>query len=118
MFNKNIDSPTKIISCYFCERDLQSLTYIYCEECKGLEICVDCFCKGKEYKKHFKNHSFRLINNLKFRIFDKIWSAKEELLFLKGLEIFGFGNWQDISNYVKLKDPREVERHWLLYYQD
>jgi len=40
------------------------------------------------------------VGNLSFEVLEKNWSASEELLFLHGLDIFGFGNWDDISNHI------------------
>lgn len=46
-----------------------------------------------------------VLDNLNFQLFDKNWSAKEELLLLQGIMKCGMGNWIDISEqYVKSKD--------------
>jgi transcriptional adapter 2-alpha len=38
-----------------------------------------------------------VLDNLKFNIFSRDWTAKEELLMLQGITKCGMGNWIDIS---------------------
>lgn len=58
-----------------------------------------------------------VLDNLKFNIFSKDWSAKEELLLLQGITKCGMGNWIDISEqYVKTKGPDDCEEHYFTFY--
>lgn len=116
MENKNKDSPKKVIFCHFCEREITKFTYIHCEACKSIEICLLCFANGKQNQKHKREHPYRIIDKLGFSIFDENWTALEELLFLEALETFGFGNWKDISNHVGNKNSEEAEKHFYFCY--
>lgn len=40
---KIVENPSRILSCYFCERDIAKECHIFCDNCE-LEICVFCFC--------------------------------------------------------------------------
>lgn len=57
-----------------------------------------------------------MIPTLKFELMESGWSAREELLFLHGLEIFGYGNWDDVAKHIQTKDAYQVEFHWDLCY--
>lgn len=58
-----------------------------------------------------------VLDNLKFSIFSRDWTAKEELLLLQGITKCGMGNWIDISEqYVKTKTPDECEEHYFTFY--
>lgn len=115
-FQRNIYDPGNMIFCDFCERELTGMTIIFCDDCKELDICVRCFALGQENSNHKKNHSYRVITKLDFPIFDPNWQAHEELLQQDGLEVYGFGNWTDISQYVVTKDRSECEIHYREYY--
>ena len=80
---KKIDNPKKVVFCHFCEREITRLTYIHCEVCKSIEICLLCFSNGNQNQKHKRNHSYRIIDKLGFPIFDEDWTSHEELLFWK-----------------------------------
>jgi len=113
---KNINSPKKTVQCHFCRRDLKYQTYIFCEQCKCIEICPICFANGKESSTHFKTHDYRVIEKLSFKLFDDNWTTIQDLLMLEALEIFGYGNWQEISKHIQGKSSDQVEQHFLLCY--
>ncbi len=113
---KNIEDPKKAVFCHFCERSLTNSFYIFCEECQSIEICVKCFADGKESSQHNRTHSFRVIEKLKKNLFDKEWTAYQELAFLEALGIFGYGNWHYISEFIGEKNKEEVEEHFLTCY--
>ena len=49
---------------------------------------------------------------LDFPIFSGDWGADEELLLVEGLEIFGIGNWEQISEHIGTKNKLECENHY------
>ena len=49
---------------------------------------------------------------LDFPIFEGEWGADEELLLVEGLEMFGLGNWEAISDHIGTKNKLEVEEHY------
>jgi len=63
-------------------------------------LCAICFEKGSEAKNHKSTHKYHIITKLDFPLFDKKWTAKEELLLFEGLEKYGFGNWSDIAIHI------------------
>lgn len=58
-----------------------------CAECENFDLCADCFCAGVELKPHKNTHAYRVSDNLNFPVFDKDWTAKEELLLLDGMRV-------------------------------
>jgi transcriptional adapter 2-alpha len=75
-------------------------------------LCVNCFSTGKEAKEHKKTHSYRVIDVLDFPIFEKDWGADEEILLVEGLEMFGLGNWEHISEHIGTKNSKECLDHY------
>ena len=64
-------------------------------------------------------HSFRVIEQNSFPIFDKDWGADEELLLLEGAEIYGLGSWGDIADHIGgYRHKDEVRDHYLKVYVD
>jgi transcriptional adapter 2-alpha len=109
----------QLVFCYFCERKINEITKVFCQECKDIFICLKCFVEGKEREKHKKSHSFRILNKLDFKLFDNSWTAREELILLDGLHQFGYGNWKDIANHLGSgKDMIDCERHFHQVYLD
>lgn len=51
-----------------------------------------------------------------FSFFGDGWSFDEEDLLLDAVEHFGFGSWFDVANFVKTRNERECENHYLRYY--
>jgi transcriptional adapter 2-alpha len=49
-------------------------------------------------------------------VLEATWGAEEELLLLQAIELNGFGNWGDISQWVKTKGPLECETHYVECY--
>lgn len=54
-------------------------------EVSPTETCIDCFCAGAALLPHRPDHPYRVVDCLDFPIFNKDWSAREELLLLEGI---------------------------------
>ena len=80
----NIDSPVK--SCSAEENKNSS----------AVNICCQCFAKGKEFSKHKNYHDYSIVKS-DFPMLDSEWNAREEMLLLNALLQFGHGNWDDIA---------------------
>ena len=90
-------------------------------QCKGLDLCVNCFAECVTIKQgdinHSCSHSYSVINKLNFPIYSHDWTAEEELLLFEGLERFGYGNWADIAEHMATdKTKEELEAHYDLFY--
>jgi len=82
-----------------------------------VDLCVNCFADGSEFKSHLKDHSYHVINKLNFPLFCENWNADEELLLLEGLEKCGFGNWLDVAEHIGSdKTKEDCEKHYEDYY--
>lgn len=46
------------------------------------------------------------------------WSAKEELMLLDGIDLYGFGNWRDIASLVGSRTEQQCQRHYHAVYLD
>lgn len=90
--------------CAGCGDDIHatSLVRIQCTE-TNLVFCPECFAAGVEVGGHKAHHGYRFMDNGDFSPLNNNWSAKELVQLLDGLEQFGYGNWNDVSRYVKSK---------------
>lgn len=52
------------------------------------ETCIDCFCAGAALLPHRPDHAYRVADCLEFPVFNKEWTASEELLLLEGPFLF------------------------------
>eukprot|EP00040_Diaphanoeca_grandis_P032584 m.197935 g.197935 ORF g.197935 m.197935 type:complete len:468 (-) comp32671_c1_seq1:217-1620(-) len=99
----------------FCNKDITNQIHISCAQCADFDICLNCFSCGTEQDDHVHNHPYRVIDNMKFELFDKGWGADEELKLLDAIEKFGIGNWYEIGEVVG-KSSDEVQKHYLECY--
>lgn len=53
---------------------------------------------------------------MQFPLLSLDWSADEEMLLLEGLEMLGYGNWEDVSEHITTKTKDEVKEHYTKYY--
>jgi Myb-like DNA-binding domain/Zinc finger, ZZ type len=83
-----------------------------CAICTDFDLCLTCFTSGVEINAHKKDHDYRVIDVLDFPIFEPDWGADEELLLVEGLELFGLGNWETISEHIGTKNASQVKRHY------
>ncbi|CAN0178573.1 unnamed protein product [Ascophyllum nodosum] len=97
--------PTTLHSCDACNKDITGLCYIRCAECKGTEenphdvdLCVDCFYRGKEPLNHKRNHSYRVMDKLSTPVYTEDWTAAEELSLADQTRRLGLGAWEDIAD--------------------
>jgi transcriptional adapter 2-alpha len=102
--------------CDSCSRELTLKLIFKCAECPDYDLCIDCFCQGKQSQEHLNSHKYRILETLDFPIYSIDWYADEELLLLEGLQAFGIGNWEQIAEYIGSKDKDEVYRHYLDVY--
>lgn len=61
-----VNEPGLQILCDGCDCDLTHSIRMKCadpacEEGDGVDICPPCFCAGKEFRKHKKNHAYRVV---------------------------------------------------------
>ena len=113
MKKEELSLAKQLVFCFFCERKINTMTKVYCEDCQDIFICLKCFIEGRESGEHKQSHRYRLMDKLNFNLFGKIWTAREEINLLEGLQQFGYGNWKAISKHLNSnKDMVECERHF------
>ena len=84
---------------------------------KKVQICLECFSRGREFGKHKKSHKYSIVFK-DFSILDESWTASEEVKLLEALLNKGEGNWDEISRLVSSKSPLECQRHYENHYID
>ncbi|XP_055514174.1 transcriptional adapter 2-alpha isoform X4 [Leucoraja erinacea] len=91
--------------------------YIKCADCgpPPLLICLQCFTRGFEYKKHQSDHSYEIMTS-DFPILDPNWRAQEEMALLEAVMDCGFGNWQDVANQMRTKSKEDCEKHYMKHF--
>ncbi|CAG8567492.1 2285_t:CDS:10 [Ambispora gerdemannii] len=102
--------------CKNCQAMIGNTVRINCAECPQFDLCVTCFCAGKEVEDHKNFHKYRVMDQFTFPIFTPDWCADEEELLIEGAQTHGLGNWGDIAAYVGSRTKEECERHYLDVY--
>lgn len=79
---------------------------------------LQCFSAGAEIGSHRNDHSYQFVNAGVVGVLfgKKGWSACEELHLLDAVEVFGFGNWEDISQKIKTRTPEEAKDQYTSRY--
>ena len=118
-----MNEPGLQIQCDTCGCDLTHSVRIKCADavCQpgdGVDICPNCFCKGKEFDKHKRGHAYRVVELHSYPIFSVDWGADEDLLLLEGISLQGIGNWQAIAEHVGTRTKDEIEKHYNEVYVD
>ncbi|XP_060578203.1 transcriptional adapter 2-alpha-like [Ruditapes philippinarum] len=102
--------------CFYCTSLLME-PYIQCASCEKSEskgavtLCLHCFAKGVEFGDHQSDHPYTIVKN-NFPVFERNWTALEEMQLLKAVCDCGYGNWLDIAHKVRTKTYLECERHY------
>ena len=91
--------------CNYCQRNISDSVRIKCAICMDFDLCVECFSVGVELGEHKNTHSYRVMDFLAFPLHHPAWGADEELLLLEGIDMYGIGNWQAVSEHVGEKAP-------------
>ncbi|RYG44847.1 hypothetical protein EON67_11300 [archaeon] len=75
-----------------------TMIHVQCAECEDVHLCVTCWAQGAESSDvpgHAPTHAYRVWQNPStFAVYHAEWTAKEELLLLDGIALYGFGNWR------------------------
>ena len=107
----------KHISCEICLREITRLCYIKCAVCDNLCVCVNCFASARNKGSHTTQHPYQVIDPLKFPVLDPSWTAREEVMLLEGLQMFGYGNWTCVAEFLGTRrTPGDCEMHYYQYY--
>jgi hypothetical protein len=119
MKKNEVSLAKQLVFCFFCERKINKMTKVYCEDCKDIFICLKCFIEGRESREHKRDHQYRILDKLNFSLFGTQWTAREEINLLEGLQQFGYGNWKAISKHLNSdKDMVDCEKHFHEVYLD
>lgn len=51
-----------------------------------------------------------------FPLFDNDWKASEEVALLEAVELYNYGNWSDIAEYIPNKTVDQIRQHFVDYY--
>lgn len=109
--------PSHKVNCKFCSRDISKSIKIICAECPDTEYCIDCLVLSKGLgAEEFHKHDFYITDKLKFPVFNKEWTAHDEIVLLANIEKYGLDNWTDISENMGNKATLECEAHYYKFY--
>ncbi|KAF2077523.1 hypothetical protein CYY_001141 [Polysphondylium violaceum] len=107
---------TVLYHCDYCQKDISGVVRIRCSVCQDFDLCLECFSVGVEITPHKNDHDYHVIENMHFPMFTDSWGADEELLLLEAIELYGLGNWNDVSENVGTKSAPECKTHYFTYY--
>ncbi|KAK9924351.1 hypothetical protein M0R45_032726 [Rubus argutus] len=104
--------------CNYCQKDISGKTRIKCGVCPDFDLCIECFSVGAEVQPHKCNHPYRVMDNLSFPLICPDWNADEEMLLLEGIEMYGFGNWTEVSEHVGTRRRQQCIDHYNAIYMN
>ncbi|CAK9152072.1 unnamed protein product [Ilex paraguariensis] len=104
--------------CNYCNKDISGKIRIKCAMCSDFDLCVECFSVGAEIHPHKSNHPYRVMDNLSFPLICPEWNADEEILLLEGIEMYGLGNWSEVSEHVGTKVRSQCIDHYNYIYMN
>lgn len=112
------EAKKALYHCNYCKKDISGTIRIKCNKCPDFDLCVECFSVGVEITPHKSNHSYRVIDNLSFPLIHPEWNADEEILLLEGVEMYGLGNWGEVSEHVGTKTKTQCYDHYMATYMN
>ncbi|XVF75193.1 hypothetical protein PTKIN_Ptkin13bG0167700 [Pterospermum kingtungense] len=106
------DGKRALYHCNYCNKDITGKIRIKCAVCPDFDLCVECFSVGAEVTPHKSNHPYRVMDNLSFPLICHDWNADDEILLLEGIEMYGLGNWVEVSEHVGTKNKEKCIDHY------
>jgi hypothetical protein len=103
------------LSPYHIAQEITSIG-IECAVCSSVDLCIECFAVGAELPElgHTAAHDYRVHENLSsFALYDREWTAEDELLLLQGIDMYGMGNWRCVpaARGGMLRDGGDTTTH-------
>ncbi|XP_050509666.1 transcriptional adapter 2B-like isoform X1 [Diabrotica virgifera virgifera] len=107
------------VSCTYCQEEINNVR-VRCCICPDFDICLQCFSIGAEIGPHKSDHAYQLMDPCSTSIFGGrgAWTGGEHLLLLDAVELYGFGNWELISEHVETRSAEEVKEEYIARYVD
>ncbi|CAK8567030.1 unnamed protein product [Lathyrus sativus] len=106
------DGKVSLYHCNYCNKDISGKIRIKCVVCQDFDLCIECFSVGAELTPHKSNHPYRVMDNLSFPLVCPDWSADEEMLLLEAIDMYGFGNWNEVADNVGTKSKSQCIDHY------
>ncbi|XP_050879544.1 transcriptional adapter ADA2b isoform X4 [Lathyrus oleraceus] len=110
------DGKVSLYHCNYCNKDISGKIRIKCVVCQDFDLCIECFSVGAELTPHKSNHPYRVMDNLSFPLICPDWSADEEMLLLEAIDMYGFGNWNEVADNVGTKSKSQCIDHYKAEY--
>ncbi|XP_048434428.1 transcriptional adapter ADA2-like [Pyrus x bretschneideri] len=104
--------------CNYCNKDISGKIRTKCVVCPDFDLCIECLSVGAELTPHKCNHPYRVMDNLAFPLICPDWNVDEEMLLLEGIEMYGFGNWTEVSEHVGTKTRQQCIDHYKAIYMN
>ncbi|XP_056640082.1 transcriptional adapter 2B [Diorhabda sublineata] len=107
------------VNCTYCQEEINTVR-VKCCVCVDFDICLQCFSVGAEIGPHRNDHAYKFVDHCAASIFGGkgAWTGKEYLQLLDAVELYGFGNWELISEHVETRSPEEVKEEYIARYLD
>lgn len=118
VYQETSQGKLALYHCNYCHKDISGMVRIKCAMCPDFDLCIECFSVGAEVTPHKGNHPYRVMDNLSFPLFHPDWNTDEEILLLEGIEMYGFGNWTEVSEHVGTKSKSQCIDHYNAVYMD
>jgi len=69
--------------------------------------------EGNSERVHDRTHGYRVCDSINYPLFMSDWSIGEELLLIEGIQLYGLGNWGEISDHIgRLGNKTQKKVRW------
>jgi len=111
--------PFGKFNCTYCFDEISGIR-VRCAVCTDFELCLQCFSAGAEIGPHKNDHNYQFVDSGALEVFKSKsgWTAREELCLLNGIQKYGFGSWEDVSNCIETRSADEAREEYYSRYLD
>lgn len=84
-----------------CECCLKNITLLCHITSEDYDYCVGCFCQLDEIPEVYS-----VRNTLLYSLTEPNWLCLDEILLLTAFQIWGFGNWGEVKDYMNFNGSK------------
>ncbi|RZC65824.1 hypothetical protein C5167_009518 [Papaver somniferum] len=129
------EGKSALFHCNYCNKDVTGKIRIKCAVCPDFDLCLECFSVGAEITPHRSNHPYRVMVTSSQRFCASPTNSEpalstenaspnaqgspvsttqimNTLSVSQGLQMYGFGNWEEVAEHAGTKSRDQCLDHY------